>query len=64
MAQACILGHRAHDKPAFFFFGDKLHHFLAQLLAFLLIRDALRNADMGVLGQVDQHTTGDRNLGR
>jgi hypothetical protein len=56
------LGHRAHDEAAGFFAGHQPTEFFAQRFAIGLPLDALRDADVFVLRQVDQHAPGDRHL--
>ena len=59
-----VLGHGAHDVAAFFVGGQHALHAAAQQFTLGFVLDPLRDADMRVLRQVDQHAAGNRNLGR
>ena len=56
------LGHGAHDEAAGLALGDERVDLLAQVLALGLVLDALRDADVRVLRQVDQQPPRDRDL--
>jgi len=58
------LGHRADDEAARLVAGYQASELLAQRLAIGLALDPLRDADMLVLRQIDQHAAGQRHLGR
>ena len=60
---AGVLGLGAHDESAGFVLGLQRHQPLAQRVAFRLVADALGNADVRFVRQVDQHPPGDADVG-
>jgi hypothetical protein len=54
--------HRAYDESAPLLGRQQQLQFFAQVLAFLFVLDALRDADMRLLRQVNQETSGDSDL--
>ncbi len=61
---ACILGAGADDIAAFLVRRHQPPDLLAQLHALGLVLDALRDADVRVLRQIDQHASGQAHLRR
>jgi len=57
-----VLGHRADDVAAAFFGRQQVADPLAQGFAAGFVTDALGDADVLVLGQVDEHAAGDGDL--
>jgi hypothetical protein len=58
------LGHRADDEAAAVALGQQVLQPAAQLLALGLVLDALRDADVRVLRQVDEQAAGEAHLRR
>src|SRR5262249_27911722 len=60
----CRLGHGADDEPALFLRRQQVLQLVPQVRPFLLVLDALRDPDVGFLGQVYQEPAGDADLRR
>ena len=56
--------HGADDEAPGLAFGQQLLQLVAQQLPLGLVLDPLRDADVGILGKIDDQPPGDRDLGR
>src|SRR6266700_4385653 len=59
-----VLRHGADDEASGLAFGQQQQQLVAQELTLGLVLDPLRNADVGILGKIDDQPPGDRDLGR